>query len=802
MILERSTSSRKTSFDRTVFAGVNEPRRAITRPSWARDVRGRTTSQTDGDNDDEVGDREDNDKSDEDDDDDDDEVEHCAICSSPIHNKTVVTPCLHSLFCWKCIRAWSDQSRKASPFKELIYNIRSNKDFQTHHLVPLRSPSTTTAAEDHRRLAGTSSRHASSSSTSHRRPSVTSLPRYALYGRRSNPDASPAPGIDQATWREQVNERALERRRFVYRHGLFAKHVASNRYTGFKPFGPEKLNNNAFKNKVLVFVRRELQVFPSVDIAFLTTYILSIASQIDLRSAAAIRLLADFVPQEQAEHLAHEIVTFARSPFDKLEDYDRFVQYGRPEKVEIPRSDERERQREPRFGKMVENRRGWEAQNGRYDRGDEDTMWARRGSYDRKVDAARYRNQRADEVRYRDRSRDGYDDDRNRRRRSPSAEPPPPVLAARPPPRAPSRRDLDAPPSRPSSQRSNLDPSRTNLLGAPITPGAHEESSDVLSLFGTPLRESTPPPPTTKGTTSSNPGLAAQPNPEISARAAQVSLSIFGIAKSAQPIIDTAERTHVQHSKSTIDEVATLDSTATDSPVSTTAPVVPSANLKPIPNTISREILQSRLMAEYRTGLSNKSNQPSPSTSIDLSPPSATPSSPPRQRTTTNWAARGQLAARGFELKQRLMESRQKAMWEAQQQEVSTSQGSPVGVAGDEPMTPSDCSWTLSYDIPSLTTTMIYSDAKRLRLLERLEEEKRFVANDHDPSSTSHTSVKPERSKETDLAAEANLRRTLQVQRSEKKAKAKALGDRAMEWKERLFKARLMKERKGRGEGG
>lgn len=63
-----------------------------------------------------------------------DEEELCAICLSPIENRvrariqawtrstkltfirlqTVIFPCHHGQFCWQCIRAWTDQSRKVS----------------------------------------------------------------------------------------------------------------------------------------------------------------------------------------------------------------------------------------------------------------------------------------------------------------------------------------------------------------------------------------------------------------------------------------------------------------------------------------------------------------------------------------------------------------------------------------------------------------------------------------------------------------------------------------------------------------
>ena len=93
-------------------------------------------------------------------------------------------------------------------------------------------------------------------------------------------------------------------------------------------------------------------------------YLLSIAAQLELRSSAAIRLLADFIsPPDKAVHFAHEVETFARSPFQSLEGWDSFVQYGRPDKdknadaggaadvriVEEPRERARERARERRM---------------------------------------------------------------------------------------------------------------------------------------------------------------------------------------------------------------------------------------------------------------------------------------------------------------------------------------------------------------------------------------------------------------------------------------------------------------------
>ncbi|BGP60864.1 hypothetical protein NBRC10512v2_002176 [Rhodotorula toruloides] len=297
-----------------------------------------------------------------------DEEELCAICLSPIENRSVIFPCHHGQFCWQCIRAWTDQSRKCplclGPIEHLIHNIRSSKDYQTHYLLPLHAiASTSSAADDLLPPRGA------------RRPAVNpTLPRHALYGRNRYSSAARLNNLDETTWREREEERALERRRFIYREGLYAKHVASNRYTGFKPFTPQTFASNPdLKARVIKFIRRELQVFPAVDVAFLTTYLVSIASQLDLRSAAAIRLISDFLSEQDAQHLVHEIVTFARSPFTSLEGYDRFVQYGRPTR-EVPKAQELEEmvhdpeelsRQAPRFEEHMRKRRDEEAERER-----------------------------------------------------------------------------------------------------------------------------------------------------------------------------------------------------------------------------------------------------------------------------------------------------------------------------------------------------------------------------------------------------------------------------------------------------
>lgn len=262
------------------------------------------------------------------------EEEHCAICLSPIENRVsapeprvceegtlpisarsylsklpqaVVSPCHHGQFCWGCIRAWTDQSRKVSPnnfrlclsvhttdpklpptridsgqrglqcplclgpIEHLIHNIRSAKDYQNHYLLPLHTvTATATSSEFVATFPPPPGAARGGSSLARSRTDAATinptLPRHALYGRQSRHPSSRFSSSnrvderDEATWREREQERALERRRYIYREGLYAKHVASNRYTGFKPFSPHTFSRNEeLKAKVIKFIRREVR---------------------------------------------------------------------------------------------------------------------------------------------------------------------------------------------------------------------------------------------------------------------------------------------------------------------------------------------------------------------------------------------------------------------------------------------------------------------------------------------------------------------------------------------------------------
>ncbi|KAG5732766.1 hypothetical protein E4T56_gene2831 [Termitomyces sp. T112] len=209
---------------------------------------------------------------------------------------------------------WTEQSRRCplcfqSLGDHLLHNIRSKHDFSKHHLPPLRS-----------------------SPVPERNIEFRQRPRTARERER-----------DRRLWEErEASDRltqSIEKRRWIYHHNLYAKHVASNAYTRYRPY-PTPAQFAASKDlikRTTIFLRRELQVWDNIDVEFLTTFAISLMKSIDIRSESAVKLLAEFLDLDvpyveggryvNAEHFAHEVYSFVRSPYRDLFVYDSVVQY-------------------------------------------------------------------------------------------------------------------------------------------------------------------------------------------------------------------------------------------------------------------------------------------------------------------------------------------------------------------------------------------------------------------------------------------------------------------------------------------
>ncbi|KAI9060814.1 hypothetical protein FKP32DRAFT_1613453 [Trametes sanguinea] len=241
-------------------------------------------------------------------------VEHCSICLQPYADRTVIPTCSHE-FCFECLLIWTEQSRRCPLCsqdigKYLMHHIRSKYDYQKHYLAPVRtSPEPQAAAAARREIQQRAARR-----------------REVEWGRRRRREIEE---LDEL-------ERAIEKRRWVYRHNLYAKHVASNPYTRYRPF-PTPAQFSASQDSIsraTSFIRRELMVWTGLDVEFLTTFTISLMKSLDIRSEPAVRLLAEFLDmdaapgheRDNAEHFAHELYCYLRSPFRDLTAYDSNVQ--------------------------------------------------------------------------------------------------------------------------------------------------------------------------------------------------------------------------------------------------------------------------------------------------------------------------------------------------------------------------------------------------------------------------------------------------------------------------------------------
>ncbi|KAK7030853.1 hypothetical protein VNI00_013961 [Paramarasmius palmivorus] len=137
-------------------------------------------------------------------------------------------------------------------------------------------------------------------------------------------------------------DQAVAKRKWVYKHDLYAKHIASNSFTRYRPY-PTPTHfaaNPELISRTTIFLRRELLVWPDLDVEFLTTFVISLMKAIDIRSESAVKLLAEFLDMDapyvegrrhiNAEHFAHEVYSYVRSPYRDLFVYDSVVQYENP----------------------------------------------------------------------------------------------------------------------------------------------------------------------------------------------------------------------------------------------------------------------------------------------------------------------------------------------------------------------------------------------------------------------------------------------------------------------------------------
>ncbi|XP_038048527.1 E3 ubiquitin-protein ligase Topors-like [Patiria miniata] len=237
---------------------------------------------------------------------------NCPICLGKVNNKAFTDACFHT-FCFVCLLEWS-KVRPTCPlckttFKSIIHNVVSNDVYDQYHLKPTDTGSFGTDGQGRRFRYSTT---------------LTEEHRVQLTWRRNR-------ALERRYRRAHqvhLEAAAVERRRMIYRAGLWVRHMGSNRFTRFRDISPEFFSENpATTHRLVPWLRRELGIlFTGEDhVTFMTQYILSLIPNVHMQTEEFHEHLRPFL-YGQTEHFIHEFVSFARSPYD-MNTYDQIAQY-------------------------------------------------------------------------------------------------------------------------------------------------------------------------------------------------------------------------------------------------------------------------------------------------------------------------------------------------------------------------------------------------------------------------------------------------------------------------------------------
>ncbi|EON66937.1 hypothetical protein W97_06052 [Coniosporium apollinis CBS 100218] len=270
----------------------------------------------------------------------------CVICLSPVSERAITVPCNHTAFDFLCLASWL-QSHPRCPLcnaqvTAVQYDWCGPDDYKTYVVETPALTQKAASAPPHPR-SGSGAGYGAGTSTP-RRP------------RRSRNNEAPV-----------TPDAALLRRRAVYRNKLYSLHVGSNRHSRYRDFTAASFAADAnLQSRARAFLRRELRVFefldplaaaptpePSTSSAapscgntpsrtmtptatttrrannaeFLLEYIVAILKTSAPKGGHAEELLQEFLGRENARLFLHELEAWLRSPFRRLEDWDRHVQY-------------------------------------------------------------------------------------------------------------------------------------------------------------------------------------------------------------------------------------------------------------------------------------------------------------------------------------------------------------------------------------------------------------------------------------------------------------------------------------------
>lgn len=242
----------------------------------------------------------------------------CVICLESIAEQAIALPCAHADFDFACLGAWLQRQSSCPLCKAIVHGIKYDLEASGGPKVfPLPLP----------QFEPSPSRPASGESNSRRGP----RPRSRGYSTRDQH------GADQ--------ESRLERRRQVYEERTYSLHVGSNRLSRYRNLSPQAFQEDKqLVHRARIWIRRELQVFrflnsdsaPEVpskrrarNAEFLGEYVVATIRSIDIRGSTgqAEELIQEFLGRDNARLFLHELESWLRSPYERVQDWDEAVQY-------------------------------------------------------------------------------------------------------------------------------------------------------------------------------------------------------------------------------------------------------------------------------------------------------------------------------------------------------------------------------------------------------------------------------------------------------------------------------------------
>jgi hypothetical protein len=252
----------------------------------------------------------------------------CVICLDTVSDVCELLPCGHDSFDYVCVLNWLYDKPLCPLCKRDVTKVQRGppERRETTVIEPKPQPSPTRTY---------------SHQTPFPRPRAraTRTPRF-----RTQNDAA---------------ERVQTLRRDVYLHKRFSKHVGSNRLSLYRELTPRLFcSDEHLVSRARMWIRRELQVFSFLtaeepataatsttsvasrsdesqarrranNAEFLLEYIIAILKTVDVMGSAgqAEDMLSEFLGRDNTRVFLHELRSWLRSPFTKLEDWDRAVQY-------------------------------------------------------------------------------------------------------------------------------------------------------------------------------------------------------------------------------------------------------------------------------------------------------------------------------------------------------------------------------------------------------------------------------------------------------------------------------------------